>query len=239
MKLKHLLYASIIAAGCGGAKTEDPAAKTGAGDKTQPAVPAKVAIPESDLTLALKLIGAPFEKSIEYKVKGFPTGETNDTRTFTVDSVDGGVVKLHASWAGTLAQYGTEDYESDKSGVRAVKVFGNPVEPPFVYLPIDAAPGKTWSSKYTIVALDGTKIAFDITAKFLAREKVTVPAGTYDALVLEESGTGKGTDIEIKQTGKTYLVEGVGVVKVVNTQTGKAKGTTLNNNIQLEAVALK
>lgn len=59
-------------------------------------------------------------------------------------------------------------------------------------MPRDLAPGSTWSTKYKVLAtVAGREMTMDVTsdAKVIGEEQVTVPAGTFTALKVEETTT--------------------------------------------------
>lgn len=90
----------------------------------------------------------------------------------------------------------------------------NSVDPFQMIIPVDVKAGMTWNWES---ADKKSKEA----AKVIGFEKVTVPAGTYDALLIEYTGNSEG----VSYVEKAWFVKDIGNVKTVSTSTDKT--TTL------------
>ena len=128
----------------------------------------------------------------------------------------------------------SETYELRPDGVYGVSLAGNALEPPLKALPAEVTDGLSWPSTGTLN--QGAGIDINTTIRVIGREKVKVPAGEYDALVIAEEGTIKTEGGTLKVTGKAWYVEGIGAVKRLVDQTdptGKA------SNITIEALKIQ
>lgn len=105
-------------------------------------------------------------------------------------------------------------------------------------MPKDVHVGSTWSTRYetvvtnTVSEVAGTVMTMKLRtdSKAVGEEKVTVPAGTYDALKVETTSTsdvtlGEGSALPSSTTTATqWWVKGIGLVKQV--AVGKGATTT-------------
>ncbi len=98
--------------------------------------------------------------------------------------------------------------EVSKGGLREVSNFNRKVEPPTPVLKVPGAKGDKWECP---MALDGEKQC-DYTLVAGGVEEVSVPAGKFNALRIDQ--TSVGTDGKTIQTIATWYAPGVGVVKM-------------------------
>jgi hypothetical protein len=214
--------------GCGqSGKQESPT-------PTEPDKPVEVnplGIPKPLVNDGLKLLGYPFDKQVEYKVQGFPApGETSDQEAIPSFDKDKNVLTMSYSGAVTMP---SEAYELREDGIYGVSLGGNAIEPPMKALPGKVNIGDSWPNKGKI---QQGGVTLDLVVKVVAREKVKVPAGEFDATVLSETGTITGSGVQLKVVGKGWYVDGIGAVKRTVSQTDKAGKTS---NFTIEAVAIK
>ena len=59
---------------------------------------------------------------------------------------------------------------------------------PNQYFPAEFAVGKRWRTRFSVL-IDGADFQHDVRLRITRRERVTVPAGTFDAFVCEASGS--------------------------------------------------
>jgi hypothetical protein len=101
----------------------------------------------------------------------------------------------------------SELYSVKADGVYRVKIKDDKIDPPVKILSIPAKKGDSWQINSKV----GSQ---PISGKFTVKEvneKVTVPKGTYDAILVE------GADLYVagtKTTVKVWFAKGVGVVKL-------------------------
>lgn len=195
------------------------------------------AFPSELLHEGARYFGAPFEKPIRYQIKG--GGETlTDTRTLRVVGVENGVAKIEAIWKGKMAdRVGSESYEINKEGVYAVSIGEASIEPKSIYLPAELTKGKTWTAKYTFPSPQMGKLSVVSKYKVVGKEKVKVAIGTYDTIVISETGTLKGENISLSVTSRSYFAEGLGVIKLVSTQKGKVADQPREIRLEFEAIS--
>jgi hypothetical protein len=192
----------------------------------------KVEIPPAEMTESLKYLGAPFEKPIKYKMTGAPA-ISEATQTFSVQSADEGKVVLVATWDNAIL--GSEVYESRPDGVWHVELRGERLKEPVLFLPPDPAPGKQWTQDFTLT-MSGESLRFVNRMRIVGREKLTVPLGEFDAIVIEQSSTITSANARLTGTGKTWLAQGIGIVKSVLTNKGTRGTEKVNSTIEVIAI---
>lgn len=134
------------------------------------------------------------DQTVEVLVSG--TEKYNNEDCTKVDTIVNG--KVVAS----------ELYSIKPDGVYRVKVKDDKIDPPVKILMTPPKKGESWDVKSKV----GTQT---VSGKFKiveVGEKITVPAGTYDAVLVE------GVDLDIagtKTTVKTWYAKNVGVVKLL------------------------
>lgn len=132
----------------------------------------------------------------------------SDESTFTLDGTcgDDGVILLNVP--GVSATYSSEDGGSTLS---TTNVDG-------VTVPDDIQIGDDWSQTISVVGSSGSEVTLSATIegtyKALGYETVTVPAGTFYALKIEENGSlSMGGENTFDTHGFIWYAEGVGTVK--------------------------
>lgn len=127
---------------------------------------------------------------------------------FTMDGTcgDDGVILMNVP--GVSATYSGEDGGSTLS---TTNVDG-------VTVPDDIQVGDDWSQTISVVGSSGSEVTLSATIetiyKALGYETVTVPAGTFNALKVEQNGSmTMGETPAFEAQGFIWYVEGVGVVK--------------------------
>lgn len=117
-----------------------------------------------------------------------------------------------------------------------------------VTIPIDPKPGDTWSQSFDIAGTQSVggataktsgTVALDFAAKDV--EHVTVPAGAYDALAVEQQVkfsltvqvAGVSQDVHLSFSGTTWYAPGVGMIKSVSSGTLSQGGGTIESTIEL------
>jgi hypothetical protein len=227
----------LLLAGCstpeGGRGKAGDTTKKGTGlSSTGPPPPDIVAtVPAGIPAQAYKLLGFPFKGEIYYKMDGLPGRDAIEgARTVQVSNLKNGKLTVKFLWSGGFADFmNSELYEVDKNGVRALTVQGQNIQPPPTYLPADFRLGKTWTAKYSFKrAQDSATVSVSSVFKIASKQKVTVPLGTYEAWVIEETGTMSDGRNKSPYEGKSWLAEGIGIVKSVQTvdQNPSAPGTS-------------
>ncbi len=223
MRIKNwcwaLLIVSVFADGCSGSTAKQDGSAPDSAGKNQnskgDAVSAeKVLLPQELVSDATKAIGLLQTQSITYSTKS-STGQTGETtRTIRLEKNDKGEYIVHCTWTGQLAVEGDEFYKITKDGLLEFRALDDDIKPPYIYLPAGMTPGKTWKSTYGFDnAKTLGKVSLEQTAKIAGTEKVTVPMGTYDAVVLEETSKMTGAQFSINTHAKTWFAMNVGFIQ--------------------------
>jgi hypothetical protein len=220
----------LLLIGCNGSPPPEPVAPPPvAMKKPRP----KIEIPPALMTEGLEAIGAPFDKPVEYEVEGISTEKQIGTQETRV-TVKNDQVIVAVDWHDGLEYMDNDRYVCDQKGVRANVAQGNILNPPFLYLPAKLSPGAKWKSYSEFVTSAGVRLKMDFDCKVIGTQKVTVPLGTYDAILVVQ--TGKVTSdksINATQEGKNWFVKGIGMIKstqVVKNLVGAKKTVTVTIN---------
>ena len=101
-------------------------------------------------------------------------------------------------------------------------------------LPKRMAVGLELPTGEVTVDVSGLKVKQDITFhKVVAKEELTVPAGTYECYVVERQYSAKMLGMKVKGSMKTWYARGIGAVK---TETFDKKGKLATTQILTEVV---
>lgn len=192
----------------------------------------RIEIPDELMTPALRAIGAPFDKPIKMRFSGFAPGITESTRVGKVTAIEDGKVHFTFTWSNGL---GDDKYVSGPDGIFVSRQFGRDFDPPVMYAPVTFAIGDEWEHSYTI-QVEGNAVEVKSKTRVVGQEKVTLPMGEFDAKVIEETGTLKSPTMNVTMTGKSWLVDGMGIVKMQGTQKGKLNGEEVSTDISMEIV---
>jgi len=69
--------------------------------------------------------------------------------------------------------------------------------------------GKKWSTRYKITYPNGQTGEFEVDFRVVARERITVPAGTFDAFRVEGEGWGRGWFGSLSTKPKYWIAPGI------------------------------
>lgn len=129
---------------------------------------------------------------------------------------------------GDLSALGTTTIMVDKGGVHIVTSSTVKTDKPTLDLPAVCSVGATWASDMS-GEMATQKVKGNSTYKIVRTEKVKVPAGEFDAIVVENVGTLSlgGSKFPLKATA--WYVKGKGMVRQVTeaTQAGQKMVSTL------------
>jgi hypothetical protein len=212
--------------------TKKEADPTNAKQDSEKPAESRIEIPDELMTPALRAIGAPFDKPLKMRFSGFAAGITESTRIAKVTAIEDGKVHFTFTWSNGL---GDDKYVSGPDGIFVSRQFGRDFDPPVMYAPVNFAIGDEWEQSYTIQVQDNT-VEVKSKTKIVGQEKVTLPMGEFDAKVIEETGTLKSPTMDVTMTGKSWLVDGMGIVKMQGTQKGKVNGTEVSQDLSIEIV---
>jgi len=235
----HFLALLVVAGGCA-APTKSPDGLSGgdAAGKPQP----KATVSAELRTQALNFMGYPFEKPVRYKVTGLGAEAHKGGREITAEEPKDGKITLKSAWTDGLATVLPDEVlVSTKEGIRSTMIQGSKIEPPPLFLPADLRTGLAWKSSFSFER-PGDKAKFQATTQWriLGTEQVTVPLGSFDAIVVKESASIKGVAGKVEQSGKSWYVDGVGLVKAVHESVSSAPGSQPSKNtITITAIPAK
>ena len=70
---------------------------------------------------------------------------------------------------------------------------------------VDYSVGKRWTSRHKTVSRTGVPVQVEFEVRVVAREKVTVPAGTFDAFVVEANGWAIGSGVNTRSESRRWI----------------------------------
>lgn len=241
LALAALLALALVGCGPKEPKSEDPKPGVASGVTDPGAGPA---VPADLQTAAYEYQGMNHDDLMTYDVvMASLVGEQEGTQQIKLEKVEDGVATYQVLRTGGLAQLGVDTRELRKDGVYTVSASLGILEAPALELPADLAVGKEWSAPMNMDKVNGTdqKVESIVASKAVREQKVKVPAGEFDCIVIESTidATISGS-IEKKLNGKsvTKLVssysKGVGLIKLTGTIT-RADGEKSNVSIELKS----
>ncbi len=131
-----------------------------------------------------------------------------------------------------LMELGDETDVVRKDGVYLVSFSRGSLAKESLALPADMSIGKTWTTNMD-VDISGTEAKFESSSKIERQEKVKVPAGEYNALlIVTESKVTVGGKAS-KMTSKQWLAEGIGTIRLRNEGVGQ-DGKRISMTVELE-----
>lgn len=195
-----------------------PAAQTnqpGQGqDPAAQAAPDPATIPDSLKHNAFKFYGLDdtSERSYTFDVNG--TVQTG-TQKQTFEGIDSqGAAIFRITRTGALADLGTDVIAVKPEGVFLIESRGQKIEPPLLALPANAEVGASWPTKQPMTDAQNQEVTIDATQKIAKQEKVSTPAGEFDAIVVTMDGTLRTASGTRPVKGTAWYAAGVGTVKL-------------------------
>lgn len=192
------------------------------------------AVPASFLHEGARYYGLNHTKSLTYQFREGESQPVEGEQQVRIAQVSDDRVELMITRSGGLGRLGNSEMKLDKNGVWTVRQQGmNPKTPVLEIIP-NFQVGSTWNIANDMEFGDsGTTMKFKATYKAVREEKVSTPAGEFQAILVTvdgqfESETTRGTI----QT-RSWLVRDIGLVKMTSLAN---MGTEKN---QVELVLLK
>lgn len=234
------LAAALLAAGCQPTASTPDKPKDAAGT-TQPEANAEPAAPKiEDLSADLKHEG--------FQYFGLGTGNTlvyqtslsgiidEGTQTSTLAELKDGEAVFAIERGGNLTQLGRERIRVNKDGVFLIEAqqFGK-LEPALIALPAKVEIGRTWQAEQTVYGPANEPIRLKMEFKIERREKVKVPAGEYEAILVTTKGTTSRDNKSAPVSGKAWYAANVGPVKL-EVQAVNQEGKPVTQTIQLARI---
>lgn len=233
-----ILAVSLIALGCTGskdsAKPADPSKET-APSQSGSSEPAKSVPTLADLPAELKHDGYEYyglgnEKPVDMEIKGGGK-ELTGSQTTKLTEIKDGKATFSVDRTGGLAGVGQNELTLEKDGIyikssTVMKVGAHDLE-----FPAKLTPGTSWPSNME-VEMEGQQMKLVSTNKVIGLKKITIPAGSYDAMLVESKGKGTINGKKITMESQSWHVKGIGAVKV-SFKTTYADGKVDTNTMQM------
>lgn len=154
-------------------------------------------------------------KAVTYlftKVQGDKPEE--GTQSAELKEVKDGAAAFTVNRTGSLEAIGREDLLVKKDGVYLVSTsLGSPKDP-VMLMPATIKPGSVWDYSYELTTSSGDKMSFKGKARAMQMEKVTVKAGAFDTLLVNETAEMNRGGVKGTVSSKTWYAKDVGVVKM-------------------------
>jgi hypothetical protein len=145
-----------------------------------------------------------------YTVKLVADRQTTED-SVTVTGVENGLIKARYARA-NRSPAETEAIYTDEWGSILVGSNGSRIDPPSQVLKFPLKVGDTWDQQYGVLVSNGARSRVDLGAKVVAHEKVSTPAGDFDAFKVETSGWVNG----VSWTGSFKVVSTAWYAPAVN-----------------------
>jgi hypothetical protein len=236
--LPFVLAFGLIGCGSDPKPTDDGEKQQNVTTGTTPAE--TLTVPDGLKNAAYEYKGLANDKLRTYTATLPAVSAEDGTEVLHLKSVADGKATFTIERTGSLVGLGTEEVVLDEKGVTTVGSSVGVISPT-LELPADLEVGKEWT---VANKLDTGQKLIEGTSKVKAigMEKVTVPAGEFDCIVLESvmdatiSGSQTASENGKTQTRmKAYYAKGVGIVKL-NGTTKRPNGKTDTLTIVLKSI---
>lgn len=227
-----LALLAIAAIGCGN-KPESSTSGTTTGLSSGTSEPAPTAtIPDELKHDAYAFQGLGNEDLLTYDVTFNEMPKEDGTQQTKLEKVENGVATYKVSRTGGLARLGVDTIELTANEVRMVGSSMGVLTAPSILMPANPTVGSEWDTRLDMDNVQGDRsVKSSIKHKIDRTESVTVPAGTYECLVVESklstdssSTAAPGQSTKKTVTMTSYYSKGIGVVKLVIKEEGKTVG---------------
>ena len=211
-------------------ETQSPnASKSGpvAGKDSPPAVPDKAAtvnstpasapltVPDSLKHDAYAYYGLENSKPVNVTVVDSLSKESRPgTRQCQLVEIKGGKATYVIKQSGGLQDNGDVTISLESNGIYAMGTTVGTMKSHSIEMPAKLEVGSGWKD-HTEIKADQREINLDNDLKIKGLEKVTVPTGTFEAMVITSTGKGTMSKIPVTLTTKSWYVKGRGAVKQV------------------------
>ncbi len=232
--MKRLSIWVIIAAligisGCGKSSADGESAAKLTESQSKPDQAAKAApktlsdLPDSLKTDAFHYYGLANTTPVKMHIvrKGAATMEGDQTMAFK--SLEGDKASFLTTRGGALADLGSEEVSLEPDGVYVVSSSVGDIGGKSLELPAVLKPGTTWHRASQITRSNGSKVKYDAQFKVVGIQKITTPAGDFDALLITSDGPAEIDGAKMQMSVKSWYVKDLGPVKI-STQLTPAKG---------------
>lgn len=176
----------------------------------EPVVPA---LPDSLKTTAYSFYGLGNTKKMLYEMTQGTGDPIDGSQSITLKNVEGSKAVFEIERVGLVGEGGTDTVELRPDGIWAVGSTQGKFDNPSLDLPAKCDPGVSWTVRSQITPTGQPPTKLEGIAKIIGMEKVTVPAGTYDALVVNLKANMSSGTVNAKIDGKTWYVKDIGMVQ--------------------------
>jgi hypothetical protein len=172
------------------------------------------------------------EELLTYDVTFNEMPKEDGTQQNKLEKVENGVATYKVSRTGGLARLGVDTIEVTDKEVRMVGSSMGVLTEPSVLMPANPTVGTAWDTRLDMDNVQGDRsVKSSIKHKVTKTESVTVPAGTYDCLVVEStlvtdssSTAAPGQSTKKTVTMTSHYAQGIGIVKLQIKEEGKTVG---------------
>lgn len=205
--------------------TGTPATTTGTTGTDPAAEPQVSEISDDVKTDAFRYLGLDVTTEQSYTFSQLPNQAPQEgTQRVIYKGMQDGSPTFTIERTGALATLGNEDVAAKADGVYTLTSQLGKLAKPILTLPAKLDVGATWESNYELAGADGNPIKFASTSKVERQEKVKVPAGEYDTILVTMTATVQMGAQKANVTGKSWYAAGVGTVKLqLNGKSGDGK----------------
>ncbi len=209
--ISTLALAALLAAGCRKPAEEPGTSNTSTGGGTSTETPV---MPDALKHDGFAYYGLGQDKILEYEFVSMEgaAGSPGTSRADLVTAEDN-VAVYSVERSGSLIQLGSERDEVRPDGVYMVEMSIGTLKEPVLSMPADAKVGSTWPSKMQVEAATGAT-TMEVTNTVEKTEKVTTPAGEFDAILVVSTGTMSQGDKKAKISSKVWYSKDVGIVQL-------------------------
>lgn len=231
-----MIALALFVAGCGpqAAPPEDkpkeetpaPTAQAQPDDKTEgEAQPAPV-LPENLKNGAYAYYGLGRTEPTAMKVQSGDQEPEAASQSIKLDRVEEGAAYFLVTRSGGLANLGETVLKLTEKGVFAVRQSGQPINPEQMELPANPKPGDRWKVSSSF-ELNGSTISQTGNPAVVRFEKLKLGDQTFDALLVEDTGTASSGGQKLTVKSKVWFVKDRGPMKmeVKTTDPQKAQRT--------------
>ena len=240
--LPIFLIVSLVATGCQPEKedpTEEPTSEQTS--TTDPEEEPIVKLSDADDVGpelrhdAYRYYGLGNQKAFVYELDQSTGMVEEGSQEFAYQGMVDGVPTYKLIRKGSLSMLGEETYTLGADGISMVSTTMGDLSGPALTVPADLSVGAKWSSTQSITRADGQVVEMVIDHEVTGTETVETDAGSFETLVIDSSGTINVGDAKNTFTGKVYLAEGTGHIKL-ETHTKSEDGEEKHVFVTLKAI---
>lgn len=223
---------ALLAAGCGpkGAATDNSTTTGGSNPTSENATPV---VPDALKHEGFAYYGLGRDKILQYDFENLEgTGPQPGTLRADIKSADGEKATYAIERSGSLIALGSETDEVRPDGIYMTEMSLGTLKSPVLSMPADPAVGKSWPSKMEVEIPGAGVTTMEVLNKVEKIEKVTTPAGEFDALLVVSTGDMIQGDKKGKISSKVWYAKDVGIVQL-RLESVDAEGKSIKQSMVL------